>query len=119
MPATGAKNCRTSSLRGARVELRTALAQSLRAIHVEHEHNRGGADEGTLGTIDDPLAELGSTLFHLSHQGLNDVVLMQELVSTLGVIAPSLNFVVPRVERPELRALDAPPPVRVGCRQRR
>ena len=95
-------------------ELRTALAQSLRAIHVEHEHNRGGADEGTLGTIDDPLAELGSTLFHLSHQGLNDVVLMQELVSTLGVIAPSLNFVVPRVERPELRALDDPPPVRVG-----
>ena len=95
-------------------ELRTGLAQSLRAIHVEHEQNRGGADGLALGTIDDPLTELGSTLFHLSHQGLNDVVLVQELVSTLRVVAPSLNFIVPRPDRPESRALDAPPPVRVG-----
>ena len=48
----------------------------------------------------EPLAQLGSTLFHLSHQGHNDIGLMRLLSAAVRAMAPTLEHTAPHCALP-------------------
>ena len=73
------------------------LAVTQRLAHLPTQAESPSLLLPVAGAVLFPLNDLGSTVFHLAHQGKNDAVLMRSLGTALRRIAPSLVHVAPHL----------------------